>query len=85
MNEPQSKVNYKILGYNLLAFVIYTIGLISMGGNSAIIAFILACIHFVICIIQAIVEKKWIWLLSGLLILLIGFGTCVNFIKLDLR
>ncbi|WDF54840.1 hypothetical protein [Mucilaginibacter sp. KACC 22063] len=67
-----------ILGYNLLAFALYTIVLVASDKDNVFFAFILSIIHFVVCIIMAIAKSRWAWALAGLLVLIIGFGTCVN-------
>ena len=79
MSEEQkdSSPNAKILGINLLVFAVYTAIGVSVGGEGIMAGVTLAGIHFLACVIMAIANRSWIWLLSGLLILVIGFGTCV--------
>ncbi|NCD70597.1 hypothetical protein [Mucilaginibacter agri] len=78
--KPYSEVT--ILGVNLAIFALYTI-LGVLGKEDALIAsFFAAVIHFVICTIMAIVARRWVWFLAGVLILIIGFGTCVNTLKI---
>lgn len=89
-NKPPLKENekpmesYKILGLNLLVFAVYTVGAITLNGNSdgAVAALMFAGFHFVVCTIVAIATKRVVWFLSGLLILIIGFGTCVSNFKM---
>ncbi|HEY0177421.1 MAG TPA: hypothetical protein VGC08_13645 [Pedobacter sp.] len=84
MNENVNKPGdtYKVLGFNLLAFVIYTVIGVASGDSGLLGAFIISLVHFGVCVIMAIALRKWVWFLSGLLILIIGFGTCVSNIHL---
>lgn len=77
--EQQETKGYKILGINLAVFAFYTLSAIGIsGGEGAFTALIIAGIHFVICIIMAIAARRAVWFLCGLLIIIIGFGTCVS-------
>lgn len=69
----------KIVGYNILALIIYTLlcRLGSTDGGGILDAFLIA-IHVFVCIIMAIGSRSWVWLLSGILVLVIGFSTCVG-------
>lgn len=83
--EEKPMESYKILGLNLLAFALYTVGAITLNGDSgdgAVAGLMFAGFHFVICTITAIATKRVVWFLSGLLILIIGFGTCVSNFKM---
>jgi len=76
----------KILGINLGIFAVYSILCIyTGGGDGGIAAFMFAGFHAFICVILVIVQKRWIWVLAALLILVIGFATCVSNFKLDIR
>ena len=66
-----------IVGYNMLAFAIYTIAGLSAGSSGIGAGFLLACLHFGACIVMAIIKKRWSWALAGISIILIGMGTCV--------
>jgi len=68
----------KIVGYNMLALIIYTImcKLIPDLGGLLLAAFLIA-MHVFVCIIMTIVRKDWAWILSAFLVLVIGFSTCV--------
>ncbi|MES2063303.1 MAG: hypothetical protein V4456_15355 [Bacteroidota bacterium] len=80
-NKPRT-TDLAILGINMGIFAAYTIlGLIS-GQDAIFGAFIVAIIHGVVAFIMALIKRRWIWALAGLLIPLIGFGTCINNIKL---
>jgi|GEM_PF-959885 len=73
-----------IVGVNLAALAVYTIPIkwaianTSGDGIGGLImnAFILF-IHVIFCLCMALGLKSWIWLLSALLVLVIGFSTCV--------
>jgi hypothetical protein len=69
----------KIVGYNILALIIYTL-LCRLGGNEVGLIFdaFIIVVHVFVCIIAAIASRSWAWLLSGLLVLVIGFSTCVG-------
>lgn len=77
--DKGSKANGKILGYNLLAFVAYTVlAALTNPKEGLILSFFISIAHFVITIIAALVSSRWMWLLAGFLVLVIGFGTCVS-------
>ena len=74
--------NFYIVGYNMLALMIYTLALKfikgDLGGYFADALFLV--VHVLACIILAIAEKGqkvWMWLLSAVLVLVIGVSTCV--------
>jgi len=86
MNEKQ-KLNYKIVGFNLLAVVIYS--LICRVADSADgwgALMVLIGVHVFVCLIWSFVSlfireykrQSGLWLLSALLVLIIGFSTCVT-------
>lgn len=86
METPPKPVSTgKIFGYNMLVFAIYGgIGQ-TMGNDAKVGVFFIALIHFMISCCLAIYFRQWVWFLSGLLILLIGFGSCVSGFHLDTR
>ncbi|QEC79760.1 hypothetical protein [Mucilaginibacter ginsenosidivorax] len=67
----------KIVGYNILTLAIYSIPCFTVSGGALIDAFLLL-IHVVVCICAALGKRSWFWLLAGLLVLIIGFSTCVT-------
>jgi hypothetical protein len=67
----------KIVGYNILALAVYSIPCLTVSGGALIEAFLLF-IHVVVCIGAALGKRSWFWLLAGLLVLIIGFSTCVT-------
>lgn len=85
--DTGSKINGKILGYNLLVFVAYTVlAAIADPKEGLFLSFFVSVTHFVVTIIAALVSRRWMWLLAGALVLVIGFGTCVSNFKMgDMR
>lgn len=86
MQEPpvNTTSSLKIVGINLAVFFIYTvIGIASMGEDGGFSAMILAVIHAFICVIIAIIARRWVWVLSALLLIVIGFATCVSTFSLN--
>jgi len=72
--------DFSIVALNLIVFVFYTgaIFYLKVGLEAGITDLIVLLIHVSICfIITGFFEKK-IWLLTGLLILIIGFSVCAN-------
>lgn len=67
-----------ILGYNVLAMVGYTLLLTLVSRDSGFIfdAMVLAA-HVFICLLASLLERSWWWFLSALVVLAIGFSTCV--------
>lgn len=71
----------KIIGLNLAVFVGYT--LLSMLTNGGFIfAGLLMIAQVVVCIILSLYFRKWSWFLGGLLVLIIGFSTCVSLVRI---
>ena len=68
----------KIVGLNLLVFAFYTLICVSMGGEAGFFAFVLAGLQAFVCVIVAVIAKRWIWVLSALMLLVIGFATCLG-------
>jgi hypothetical protein len=67
----------KIVGYNLLALAGYTVFCLSFSGGFIFDSLLLGG-QVLLCFAFAIDKRSWIWLLSGLLVLIIGFSTCVT-------
>jgi len=79
--ENKSQNRWKVVGYNVLALVIYTCLLRFVDGGIFIDCFLVG-MHVLACLICLIAIKKWEWLLSAFLVLAIGFSTCVTFLNL---
>lgn len=76
---PQKKSdnsNLKVVGLNVGIFALYCIISALTAGN-IFAALPVFAIHVVLCFILAIALRKGVWALSGLLLLIIGFSTCV--------
>lgn len=72
---------FVIVGLNLGVFSIYSLVLVYPGRNiigGVLDAFFLF-FYFLLCLLGATGQRKWSWLLSGLLILLIGISVCGNY------
>lgn len=69
----------KIVGYNVLVFTIYTITCaLKIKDDWYILDIFLIAIHFLACVIFSIMDKNLAWLLSALIVLVIGLSTCVG-------
>lgn len=87
MNEPgkndeiKATDRWKVVGYNMLALVIYTMICRFIDGGMFLDAFFIA-VHFLASIITSIVVKRWEWVLSAFLVVAIGFSSCVTLLTL---
>ena len=77
--EEKVKQTGKVVGINLLVLCAYTLLLRFVSGG-IIFDCVLVGIHFLVGVIMAIIQRKWEWALSALLVLVIGFSTCVTFL-----
>jgi len=77
--------NMKIVGINLGILVVYTVFSRFTGEGGIIIDAFFIFFHVIICIILAIAARKWSWLLSGVLVLVIGFSTCTSFLTWNMH
>jgi len=68
-----------ILGINLGVFLLYTLLCFAAdsrdGGG---VSFFISLFHGAVSTITALVTRRWAWFLGAILVVLIGFGTCVN-------
>jgi hypothetical protein len=71
-----------ILGINLAVFAAYTLLGVYNNGDSW---FVISLWHIAACILMAIIQKRWIWILAGVVILVVGCATCVNTFHLDTK
>ncbi|WP_413667190.1 hypothetical protein ACEN9X_22095 [Mucilaginibacter sp. Mucisp86] len=70
----------KIVGLNLAVFVGYTLlSMLTSGG--LIFAGLLMIVQVVVCVTLSLYFRKWSWFLGGLLVLIIGFSTCVSLVR----
>ncbi len=77
--EKKTQEKWKVVGYNLLGLVAYTLLFRLVSGGILFDCFVVGA-HFLIATIMAIAQKKWEWVLSAFLVLVIGFSTCVTFL-----
>ncbi|UOE46906.1 hypothetical protein MTO98_21105 [Mucilaginibacter sp. SMC90] len=81
-NENKKSPAMKIVGYNLLVLAVYTIicAITNKDGGVIFDMFFIG-IQFFACIIFAIINRSWVWLLSAIMVLIIGFSTCVGMLN----
>jgi hypothetical protein len=77
-SEIKPNTGMTIVAYNLLALAVYTIACKFNEGGIILDAFLIF-FHVIICIGMALGKKSWMWFLSAVLVLAIGFSTCVMF------
>jgi uncharacterized membrane protein len=83
MSEEKKKFgDLAVLGTNLAVFAAYTVIGLSQNADGW---FIISLWHAAACVLMAIIQKRWIWVLAVLLILIIGFATCANNFHLDTK
>jgi len=84
--QERSKLNagMVIVGINLAILAVYTLISKSTDGGIGLDA-VLIVLHVITCTIMALAKKSWIWFLSGVLVLVIGFSTCVSLLPLNLH
>ncbi|MCR8557113.1 hypothetical protein KXD93_05645 [Mucilaginibacter sp. BJC16-A38] len=82
--EPGKKPanDITIVGYNILAFVVYTLIFKLMGEAGLFFEGIILVIHVSVCIIVAIAARNWFWVLSALIVLIIGVSSCAYLLTL---
>lgn len=78
MSEEENKIKekWKVVGYNTLALMGYTL-LCRFVSGGIIFDCVLVGIHFLIAMILSISLKKLEWLFSALIIIIVGFSTCI--------
>jgi hypothetical protein len=67
----------EIVGYNLLALASYTLLCKFSSDAGYIFDAVVLALHVLFCLIASIAYKNWLWLLSGIMVLIIGISTCV--------
>ncbi|TWI96713.1 hypothetical protein JN11_03825 [Mucilaginibacter frigoritolerans] len=78
IDEKKQSYNMWVVGVNLAVLAVYTV--ISKANTELgplLDAFLIA-IHVAVCILWAAIASKRIWWLTALVVLLIGFSTCVG-------
>ncbi|MEO6522296.1 MAG: hypothetical protein ABIN91_11500 [Mucilaginibacter sp.] len=76
MNQEDKSANLKIVSVNMLLLLVSTC-LTNLSKDGPIYDMMIIGFHVVLCIMLAIVNKSWTWFLSGLMVIIIGFSTCV--------
>ena len=74
---PKPKNGFGVVGYNLLILAAYTLISKFLGDGGFVIDALLLAIHVFLCLILALAYRSWMWLLAAVLVLAIGFSTCV--------
>jgi hypothetical protein len=77
-NKPRSGI--KIVGLNLAIFVGYTLLSMLINGGLIFAGLLMIC-QVIVCSILSLYYRKWSWFLGGLLVLIIGFSTCVSLVR----
>lgn len=75
--SPESGNGMKIVGYNLLVLAAYSVVCLPISGGFMLDAIALF-FHVLICFGLAIDRRSWFWALGGLLVLIVGFSSCVS-------
>lgn len=84
--QPDGNINMKVAGYNLAAMLIYGLLFVGVMGNDGLVVFgLLFLAQAFICVVIAIVKRKWVWFLSAVLIAIIGFSTCASLFHLNVQ
>ena len=74
-NKDKPKGDMQIVAYNILVLVGYTI-LSKLSDGGFIFDAFLIFAQVVVCLVLSASQRSWSWLLSGVLVLVIGFSTC---------
>ncbi len=74
MRSAEQKRNEKIIGINVLVYVVYLI--IGLLTKLPLGILLVLGLHFLVCFIAGLITGKKSWYLSALVIFLLGFGTC---------
>jgi len=75
---PKQELSYKIVGINLGVLIAYTLMSALSPGGIIFDAFAIV-VHVIVCMMLTLTgPKRMQWLLSGVLVLVIGFSTCAG-------
>lgn len=79
INQPEKnrKNDFRILGFNILAVVIYMLASRVISEDGLILGAIVMVIHAFVALILSVVLKSWMWFLTSVMIVIVGFSTCV--------
>lgn len=79
---PKQELSYKIVGFNMAALAAYTF-ISAIPSDGIIIDASLIFFHVILCLILTLAGPRRLqWLLSGVLVLVIGFSTCAGIVQL---
>ncbi|CAM3945120.1 hypothetical protein MUGA111182_18720 [Mucilaginibacter galii] len=78
--QPKKQLSdIAILGINLGVFILYTLMCLAVEPQEGgVVAFFISLFHGLVSTVTALVTKRWAWFLGAVLVVVIGFGTCVN-------
>ncbi|OOQ61060.1 hypothetical protein [Mucilaginibacter pedocola] len=75
---PKPAASYKIVGVNLAILAVYTI-ISAIPQEGILFDMFVIFFHVITCLILTLTGPKRLqWLLSAVLVLVIGFSTCVS-------
>ena len=79
INQPEKnrKNDFRILGVNILAVVIYMLASRVISEEGLILGAIVMVIHAFVALILSVVLKSWMWFLTAVMIVIVGFSLCV--------
>lgn len=77
--EKKTESKWKVVGFNILGLLVYTL-LCRLVDGGIVIDCALVGLHVFVALILALVLKKWEWFFGAVLVLIIGFSTCVTFL-----
>jgi len=69
--------NGYIIGINIGILAVYTLISKATSGGMIIDALFIVC-HVLGCLVIGAAVRRWVWVLSALVVLLIGLSTCVE-------
>jgi hypothetical protein len=82
-DKPKKRIpDWAVLAGNLALFAAYTIWCVSNNEDGW---FVIGLWQAGICTLLALLQRRWVWFLAALLIVIIGFATCVNTFHLDTK
>jgi hypothetical protein len=82
--QPKPNKGIQIVGINLLILAGYTLIFKFIDGGIILDAMLLF-FHVLISLIMAAAQKSWMWFLAAILVLVIGFSTCVTLLPYNLH
>ncbi|MGZ3752969.1 MAG: hypothetical protein ACXVB0_14780 [Mucilaginibacter sp.] len=77
IKEKKPSNLWKVVGYNILALFCYTL-LCRFSPDGMFWDCFLIIVHVLVCIIAAVIVRRWDWILAAVAVILIGVSTCVT-------